>query len=464
MVLLSLIPDGVGVRNFLLSSFLQDASEKGQVSVLHSIPENLLATYNSKLNGKIKWRRFLPYQDDPFSFTLRNTLSYAHMCWADTQAMRHLRNLPVKGTWQRRSAVHVAKLAGRAAASVRGIRMLDRWHYSTVERSPAVQYYRQLLGESKPSVLFCSHQRPLAVLPPVLAAKSLGIPTATFIFSWDNLTSKGRIVAPFDHYLVWSAHMRDELLRYYPSISVEQVHVVGTPQFDSYADERLLWSREEFFRRIKADLSRPLICYSGGDVGNYPEEHQQVRALMELIRAGRIDRNPQVLLRPSPVDEGRRYDSVRRDYPELIYAPPFWVHSDSSDWAAILPSAEDVQFLANLTHHADLNINLASTMTLDFAIHDKPVVNVAFDTTEPLPFSVPLWDYYYQFEHYRPVVKLGAARFARSPEELADHVNAYLKNPSLDAHNRRQLVELEVSLPLGRSSQRIVEVLEAIAR
>ena len=44
----------------------------------------------------------------------------------------------------------------------------------------------------------------------MLAAKSLGIPTATFIFSWDNLSSKGRIAAPFDYYLVWSEHMGDE--------------------------------------------------------------------------------------------------------------------------------------------------------------------------------------------------------------------------------------------------------------
>ena len=49
-----------------------------------------------------------------------------------------------------------------------------------------------------------------------------------------------------------------------------------------------------------------------------------------------------------------------------------------------------MQFLANLTHHADLNVNLASTMTLDFAIHDKPVVNVAFDPLPPPPLGVPL--------------------------------------------------------------------------
>ena len=130
-------------------------------------------------------------------------------------------------------------------------------------------------------MLLCSHHRPPRILPPVLAAKSLGIPTATFIFSWDNLTSKGRIAAPFDHYLVWSELMRQELLRYYPDVSGRSRPRGRRPQFDPYADEDLLWSREEFCRRIGADPSRPLICFSGGDAGTCPEDPEHVRLLAE---------------------------------------------------------------------------------------------------------------------------------------------------------------------------------------
>jgi hypothetical protein len=43
-------------------------------------------------------------------------------------------------------------------------------------------------------------------------------------------------------------------------------------------------------------------------------------------------------------------------------------------------------------------------MTLDFAIHDRPVVNVAFDVSDPPLRGIPVWDYYYQLEHYRPVI------------------------------------------------------------
>lgn len=458
-----LLPDGVGVRNFLLGSFLRQVDESGaQTQILHVIPEQLLNTYKPTVPDSVQWHPLIPYRETPISATLRYSLDYAQMYWADTQAMRFNRSKALKGLSRRGALRHTARLIGRASARPTRIQALDRWHCRVVERLPEVRYYQKLFRQTRPSGLFCSHQRPPIVLPAVLAARSLGIPTATFIFSWDNLTSKGRIAAPFDHYLVWSDLMRQELLRYYPDVSHDRVHVVGTPQFDPYADESLVWSRQEFFQRTGADPSRQLICYSGGDTGTAPEDPQHVRILMELIRQGRIEGNPQVLLRPSPVDEGSRYDDVRHDYPELIYTRPQWEHTQLGDWSRVIPMPQDVPFLANLTYHADMNINMASTMTLDFAIHDKPVVNIAFDVASPPPFGMPLWEFFYRFEHYRPIVELGAARIARSADELAEYVNAYLEDPSLDRSARRKLVDLELGIPIGMSSRRIAEVLAGI--
>jgi hypothetical protein len=462
MKLLLLIPDGVGARNFLLGSFFKQASASCELSVLSVIAEDKLDVYRN--GNKVNWLPLTTERDRLLALALRQSLYYAQMHWADTQAMRYLRQTPVRGSWRAQAFTRATRWLGWCAASARGIQLLDQWHCLALGRLPLVEHYRRLLLELQPAIVFCSHQRPSVVAPPVLAAKSLGIPTATFIFSWDNLTSKGRIAAPFDHYLVWSELMRRELLRYYPETAPERVHIVGTPQFDPYADERLLWPRAEFFRRSGADPARPLLCYSGGDAGTCPEDPQHLAILLDLIRSGRIAGHPQVLLRPMPVDDGRRYEQVRAQYPELLFHQPAWLHVVPGDWTRVLPLAEDMEFLANLTYHADLNVNLASTMTLDFALRDKPVVNVAFDVADPPLFGKPLWDYYYQFEHYRPVVELGAARFARSAAELATHVNAYLAHPALDREGRRKLVELEVSLPLGAAGRRVLAALAAIAQ
>jgi hypothetical protein len=68
-----------------------------------------------------------------------------------------------------------------------------------------------------------------------------------------------------------------------------------------------------------------------------------------------------------------------------------------------------------------------------------------------------------QFDHYRPVEQLGASRFARTPDQFVDHLNAYLADPSLDREGRRRLVELQVGQPLGASTECIIAALEHIA-
>jgi hypothetical protein len=434
------------------------------VDALHSIPDDLLRRIWREDDESVTWHRLRPYVGSRLSMLLRKSLVYAHMYWADTQSMRDNCRRPPGGSWGARAAERFGRRVGRLASSRSGIDVLDAAHLRVAGRLPEVKRYLEFLERLRPSVILSTNQRSLDVLPLVLAGRSLGITSAAFIFSWDNLTSKGRIAAPFDHYLVWSDHMSRELRRYYPDISGEQIHIVGTPQFAPYADERLRLSRREFFGRFGADPERPLICYSGGDAGTCPEDPEHARVLLDLVRSGRIEGRPQILVRPAPVDDAGRYAKLAGDFPEMILAVPEWTRTSPAEWAGTIPLPTDVEFLANLTRHADLNINVASTMTLDFALRDRPVVNIAFDVADPPPFGRPLWDYYYRFEHYRPVVELGAARFARSPSELADHVNAYLANPQLDRENRRRLVDLEIGVSPEMANRRIVDVLEAISQ
>jgi hypothetical protein len=169
-----------------------------------------------------------------------------------------------------------------------------------------------------------------------------------------------------------------------------------------------------------------------------------------------------VIVRPSPADPGGRYQPLREEFRDLIYSAPAWEHLEPGNWTRCIPMPEDLRLLANLTRHADLNVNMASTMTLDFAIQGKPVINIAFDVTSPPPLRVPLWDLFYQWEHYRPVVEMKAARFARSANELIEHVNTLLDNPALEADGRRRLVDLQVGVPVGEACGRITAALREI--
>jgi hypothetical protein len=456
-----LIPDGVGLRNFVLGPFLRQYPGCSKIHALHVFCGDNLAKYNSGIDQPVEWTRMISHRERPLPYVLRNCLATAQLYWVDTFAAREHRSRPIRGSWRTRAVRHVGRALGRCAGGPRRIAMLEGAYHALMRRSAEVRHYTRMFEQMRPSLLLSSNQRPPIILAPVLAAQQLGIPTVTCIYSWDNLSSKGRMAARFDYYLVWSDHMRRELLRFYPDISPDQVRVVGTPQFDIYADSASRRTREQFFRSFGGDPARPLICYSGGDT-HIRHEPQHVRVLMDLVRSGKIRHRPQVLLRPSPVDDGSRFAEVRRDFPELIYAQPQWLNTDSSNWSEVMPSLEDIEFLANLTLHADVNVNFASTMTLDFAIHDRPVVNPMFDVTQPPIYGMPMWDYVRQLDHYQPAIELGVARFSHSADEMAEQISAYLDDPSLDSDKRKSFLELEVGVPVGQSSRRIVEVLEEI--
>jgi hypothetical protein len=453
MNVLLLAPDGVSVRNFLLTDLpAAAAAQLGSVDVL--VGTGLSAHAETRADGVRHLDELGPYPERLVEAPLRRTLEYSHLRWCDTPGTRFNLSLPIPGSARSRALRRVAKEVSRATARPRGIRLLVGAHDALADRRPEVDRYVERLREWGTAVVLCAHQRPLTVLPVVMAARRLGIPTATFIFSWDNLTTKARIAAPFDHFLVWSDLMADELLRFYPDVTAERVHVVGSPQFEPYADPTLIWDRDRFDRELGLVPGRPVIAFSGGDTFTCPEDPRHLRIVCELIRSGAIQGDPQVVLRPAPVDTTDRYAEVLADHP-IVLSRPAW-RALGGAWGSVAPTRRDLELLVNITMHADVNVNMASTMTLDFALHDTPVVNLGFDV-DPARNLAPR---YYRFDHYRPVVELGAARIARDRAALAASVNAYLADPALDRAERAAFVDRELRIGPGRSVPAILDTLE----
>jgi hypothetical protein len=115
----------------------------------------------------------------------------------------------------------------------------------------------------------------------VVAAKENRVPTSAFIFSWDNLTSKGRIPVLFDHYLVWSELMKREMLHFYPQTSPDSIHISGTPQFETYFYDDFGYSKAEFYAKIGMDsaFNGKLILYSCGDKSTSPNDDYYISIL-----------------------------------------------------------------------------------------------------------------------------------------------------------------------------------------
>lgn len=452
---LLLMPDGVSIRNFALTGLATALAALGDVDAL--VCEGTAPMCAEAAPVLERLAELSPYPESPLEAPLRRTLEYSHLRWCNTTGAQFNLDAAIPGSRRSRALRASARAVSTQFVSHGRVMALASAHDLLAGQRGEVLREMKRLEEWRPDVVLCAHQRPTWVLPVILAARRLEIPTATFIFSWDNLTTKGRIAAPFDHYLVWSDRMHQELRHFYPEIASERIAVVGTPQFEPYSDESLVWSRADFDERLGLESGRKLICFSGGDEATCPDDPEHLGLLCQLIADGAIRGNPHVVLRPAPVDTADRYQRVLERHPVRLSRPDWRATSDF--WPTIVPSRRDIELLANLTAHSDVNVNMASTMTLDFAIHDTPVVNLGFDMVPERRYA----ERYYQFEHYRPVVEFGAARVARTPQQLADAINAYLRDPSLDREGRQRFVDFELRIKPGESISRIVETVSRIA-
>lgn len=467
MRLLLVITDGPAVRNFVHGRFLRAARNAGlSVSVWSAVPVSALrAASGDSLEG-IDLYEMPIYTESLVSRFWRKSADLAHLRYFNTFAMRR--------TLERGRPRGFSKLAlfNRAAYNLAilcqspgKIRQLAERHEQSVRERHLTKTYRSLLRQAKPDVVFTAHQRVPQAIPLVVAAKSLSIPTATFIYSWDNLTSKGRMPVLFDHYLVWSEAMRDQLLSFYPGVPAGAVHVTGTPQFEPYAYSEYGWPEEYFSRAVQLRRGRRRICFSGGDETTSPNDSHYLSLLAEASRSNAFAEPVEIIVRPSPAEDDSRFEAVRQKYPELRWAPPRWKQTRAQHpepWSQRLPDAQDLDLLKSLTRYCDVNVNVASTVTLDFAHSDKPVVNVALGGSDA-EFGGFDDSVYYRFEHYRAVLDLQAARLARTSAELVAAINSYLIDRSLDAAGRRALVDLQTPRPLEGTSERIVGSIASMA-
>lgn len=467
MRLLLLLPDGVGIRNFVISQFPEalQRADFDHITVWHTLPEEQLAFFCRNWSVETHWKTLANHHEGLLPYLLRRGKNIAQL-YAQAKLFPKTNVLLNQLATNRKRSIQLGnwiadRLGHLFSFSLKGSYLLDQWHEKAVSATRYEHVYETLLSEEKPDVVFCSHQRSEMAVPVMVAARRLGIPTATFIYSWDNLP-KGRMAVHSDYYLVWSEYMRDEMRCYYPEVSSDRVIIVGTPQFENYFKLSLIELRSDFFKRLGLNPLRPVICFSGDDLITSPYDPQYLEDLAEELRNIPEINRPQIIFRRCPVDITHRYDSVLKKYPEIIESRPAWIPLLGEDWSKMIPTEEDMWLLVNIVRHCDLVVNLGSTMGLDFAILDKPAVFVAYQPQGWHPDCHWNFNNVYSLPHFETVHRLQPVYWARSKEELIVTVLQALEYPDEKRASRDEWIQTITRVPLDQASQRCAEALQMI--
>ncbi|MGH9901284.1 MAG: hypothetical protein ACRD68_05525, partial [Pyrinomonadaceae bacterium] len=284
-------------------------------------------------------------------------------------AMRHIRSK------EHKAHVRALKLPAHALAFVKAEKSLEDRLERLLLSYPRSREARERLRSNPPTALVTTGPFQFEQPGVVAVAKNLGVPVLALIPSWDNLSTKARMVFKYDGYLVWSEQAKKELHHFYPYTREAPVYVVGAPQFDVFFDEEFTLSREEFCASQGLRPDRPVILHAVGSP-NFLQEKYGALHMAERVAAGELG-DVQLLVRPHPIHDNAEMAELFRPF-----FPRVRLQRTAEAGTALTARTQDRQQIVewvNTFRHADVVVNLSSTVTVDAAIFDRPVVNLDYD-------------------------------------------------------------------------------------
>ena len=368
--------------------------------------------------------------------------------------MRHIRDK------QHKLSIRSLKLPARVLALLRMERLLE----NNLERF-LLKYERSAeatkrLRAERPDLVITTGPHRYEEPAVVSAAKRRGIPVMAFITSWDNLSTKNRMVFKYDGYLLWSERMKQELYDFYPQAREVPVYITGAPQFDVFFDRQFYQSREEFCQSQGLSKEKPIVLYALGSPNFLPED-QSVLYLAERVVRGELG-DIQLLIRPHPIhDNAKESEKLARFAPRVVVQKTGSAGTDVS-----VRSQDENQILEwiNTFRHSDVVVNLSSTAAIDAAIFDRPVVNLDFDPKPGQPNQALVKDINHTWTHFKPVAESGGLWLVNDLEEMIKAVKIYLTHPELHRDKRCWIAKYVCGHVDGKCGERMSEAILDFAR
>ena len=320
------------------------------------------------------------------------------------------------------------------------VRALD---YLLVSNHRFASYFEKY----KPDVVFLAHLFDGQEIHLLREAKHRGVRSIGFINSWDKLTARRALRLLPDSLVVFNEIVKEEAMRY-ADMKEKDIFVSGIPNYDWHVNYKPI-SRGEFCQKNKLDPDKKLIVYA--PMGKaFSNSDWDIIDLIQDSTTNNSIANAQLFVRFQPNDFIENEELEKR--PWLRYAMPGvrFSRARGVNWDM---SFDDIKGLTDTLANADLFICYASSISVDAAVFDKPVINIDFEIKGgPLSKSPT---FFYKTEHYKKVVKSGAIQYPKSKEDFLLWINKYLANPAIDREARKKLVSDQCWKLDGKSGSRI---------
>ncbi|ACT94577.1 hypothetical protein [Dyadobacter fermentans] len=260
--------------------------------------------------------------------------------------------------------------------------------------------------------------------------KAYGVRGISMIISWDNLTSKGIINADAGLVLVWSETMAREFDRFYWLFGDNAtVRIVGVPRFDVYHRNTCKKSLPAAMRMADEGRATHKILFSTGAAKHHSCQNYIIDDLLEYAKT---QPGLAILVRCHPADDPARYVRYTSCGNVRLFQP--FAGNET-------PPADFLETLRAQLSLCRVCVQVASTMFLDAAACNTPVISIAYDARDDVPYAHSVRRYY-DYSHHLPPHAFLQASVVRKRQELFGKLDEILETHAATSTLRNAIAPL----------------------
>jgi CDP-glycerol glycerophosphotransferase (TagB/SpsB family) len=287
-----------------------------------------------------------------------------------------------------------------------------------------------------------------------LCSRKLRILNIGMVRSWDNCTNKGILPVVPRTIVVHNKIIKKEL-KYFHGVNTAKINITGIPHFDYYFNFKPTNS-DHFYLKTGFDKNKKIILFAPTGLKFVDDDYYILQLLLNAISSGVISGKPQILVRYPPGDSMRIENvSVPPNVKVFIDRPGVEFGDGILKNREI--SKDDMEWLRDSLYYSDILVSVGSTLCIDIAVFNKPIICPSINVDEVLPerSMVKMYNKY----HYRYLLNTGGCEFVKSEEEFIERVSKALKNRNLGFDGRMVLLKQQLEFQDNLSSQRVVNLI-----
>jgi len=281
------------------------------------------------------------------------------------------------------------------------------------------------------------------------------VPSISMPKGWDNVTKEYYPFLP--DWFAAQNKITAEKAHTLQGMRSESIKIVGMPQFDWYARPEIRKPREEHLTQKGLDPARKTIFF--GSEGVWSQNDWRIAELIYTwIIEDKLSVPSQLFIRPHYSDvQSSKFDFFR-DKPHVFVDDYAKVEFLADKWDPNIPDTID---FTNSLFASDVVVNIASSLALDGACVDKPIVLIGFgcEFQGEKDISIPKL---YGTDHMRWLLETGGAPRVSSKEALFTEIERAFSDPGYYAEGREVIRNSLCYKVDGNSSERISSFVDEV--